>query len=80
MPKTVDTGRHSEEDGEHATIFRNPLPTSWFLGCGRLLHALTPPHSALLYHKGAIAPLYIGMTRVGQHRSHTFGKSTFPWQ
>ena len=32
------------------------------------------------YHKGAIAPLYIGMTRVGQHHSHTFGKSTFPWQ
>ena len=32
------------------------------------------------YHKGAIAPLYIGMAWVGQHRSHTFGKSTFPWQ
>ena len=24
--------------------------------------------------------LYIGMARVGQHRSHTFGKSTFLWQ
>ena len=31
-------------------------------------------------HKGAIAPLYIGMVRVGQHRSHTFRKSVFPWQ
>ena len=30
-------------------------------------------------HKGAIAPLYIGMVRVGQHRSHTLGKSAFPW-
>ena len=26
-----------------------------------------------------VAPLYIGMARVGQHRSHTFRKSTFPW-
>ena len=33
-----------------------------------------------MYHKGAIAPLYIGMARVGQHRSHTFAKSAFPWQ
>ena len=32
------------------------------------------------YHKGAIAPLYIGMARVGQHHSHTFEKSMFPWQ
>ena len=30
-----------------------------------------------VYHKGAIAPLYIGMVRVGQHRSHTFGKPRF---
>ena len=27
------------------------------------------------YHKGAIAPLYIGIV---QDRSHTFGKSAFP--
>ena len=27
--------------------------------------------------KGAIAPLYIGIVRVGQHCSHTFGKSAF---
>ena len=33
-----------------------------------------------VYHKGAIAPLYIGIVVVGQHRSHTFGKSAFPWQ
>ena len=26
------------------------------------------------------APLYIGIVQVGQHRSHTFVKSTFPWQ
>ena len=26
------------------------------------------------------ATLYIGMARVGQHCSHTFGKSTFPCQ
>ena len=32
VPKTVGTRRHGEEDGEHATIFRNPLPTSRFLG------------------------------------------------
>ena len=32
------------------------------------------------YHKGAIAPLYIGIVVVGQHRSHTFAKSAFPWQ
>ena len=32
VPKTVGTRRHCEEDGEHATIFRNPLPTSRFLG------------------------------------------------
>ena len=25
-----------------------------------------------IYHKGAIAPLYIGMARVSQHRSHTY--------
>ena len=25
-------------------------------------------------------PLYIGMVQVGQHCSHTFGKSVFPWQ
>ena len=31
-------------------------------------------------HKGAIAPLYIGIVVVGQHRSHTFAKSAFPWQ
>ena len=30
------------------------------------------------YHKGVVAPLYIGMVRVGQHRSHTFAKSAFP--
>ena len=24
MPKTVGTRRHCEEDGDHATIFRNP--------------------------------------------------------
>ena len=29
VPKTVGTRRHCEE---HATIFRNPLPTSRFLG------------------------------------------------
>ena len=28
-----------------------------------------------VYHKGAIAPLYIGIVVVGQHRSHTFGVS-----
>ena len=33
-----------------------------------------------IYHKGAIAPLYIGIVVVGQHRSHTFAKSAFPWQ
>ena len=27
VPKTVETRRHCEEDLEHATIFRNPLPT-----------------------------------------------------
>ena len=32
------------------------------------------------YHKGALAPLYIGIVVVGQHRSHTFGKSAFLWQ
>ena len=32
-----------------------------------------------LYHKGAVTPLYIGIVHVGQHRSHTFGKSVFPW-
>ena len=32
-----------------------------------------------VYHKGAIAP-YIGIVRVGQHRSHTLGKSAFPWR
>ena len=31
-------------------------------------------------HKGTLAPLYIGIVVVGQHRSHTFGKSAFPWQ
>ena len=25
-------------------------------------------------------PLYIGFVQVGQHHSHTFGKSLFPWQ
>ena len=24
-----------------------------------------------MYHKGAVAPLYIGIVQVGQHRSHT---------
>ena len=33
-----------------------------------------------VYHKGVIAPLYIGIVVVGQYRSHTFGKSAFPWQ
>ena len=32
------------------------------------------------YHKGALAPLYIGIVVVCQHCSHTFGKSAFPWQ
>ena len=32
VPKIVETRRHCEEDLEHATIFRNPLPTSLFLG------------------------------------------------
>ena len=31
VPKTVET-REGKEDLEHATIFRNPLPTSLFLG------------------------------------------------
>ena len=31
------------------------------------------------YHEGALAPLYIGIVVVGQHRSHTFRKSAFPW-
>ena len=26
------------------------------------------------------SPLYIGIVWVGQHRSHTFGNSTFPWR
>ena len=32
-----------------------------------------------MYQKGAVAPLYIGIVQVGQHRSHTFAKSAFPW-
>ena len=52
VPKTVETRRHCEEDWEHATIFRNPLPTSLvFGGCGRLLHALNPPRSAFLFQQ-----------------------------
>ena len=43
VPKTVDTRRHC-----------NNLPQPYpyilaFGGCGRLLHALTPPRSAFLY-------------------------------
>ena len=49
VPKTVETRRHCEE---HATIFRNPLPTSLvFGGCRRLLHALNPPRSAFLFQQ-----------------------------
>ena len=43
MPKTVDTARRSES---------MPQPNPYILvlgGCGRLLHVLTPPHSAFLY-------------------------------
>ena len=32
VPKAVETRRHCEEDLEHTIIFRNPIPTSWFLG------------------------------------------------
>ena len=45
-----------------------------------VMYGLRLLKSYFVYHKGAIAPLYIGMAQVGQHRSHTFGKSTFPWQ
>ena len=33
--------------------------------------------SVVVYHKGAVAPLYIGIVRVGQHCSHTFGNPCF---
>ena len=33
-----------------------------------------------MYHKVAVAPLYIGIVQVGQHRSHTFAKSACPWE
>ena len=47
VPKTVETRRHCEVDWEHATIFRNPLPTSWFLGvaedcCMLSIHLAVP--------------------------------------
>ena len=41
---------------------------------------VSPDKYGAVYHKGALAPLYIGIVVVGQHRSHTFGKSAFPWQ
>ena len=44
------------------------------------LAAYSTLSSCMVNHKGAIAPLYIGMTRVRQHHSHTFEKSTFLWQ
>ena len=50
VPKTVDTRRHCEEEWEHATIFRNPIPTSLVLGgCRIFLHAFTPSRSDFLY-------------------------------
>ena len=44
------------------------------------VHICTLNQKSMVYHKGAIAPLYIGIVVVGQHRSHTFGKSAFLWQ
>ena len=60
--KTVETRRHCEEDREHATIFRNPLPTSWFLGvaedCCMLSILLTVPSCFNSFWHGAIPTSY----------------------
>ena len=62
MPKTVGTRRHCEEDGEHATIFRNPLPTSRFLGvaedCCMLSILLAVPSCTYSFWHGVIPTSY----------------------
>ena len=62
VPKTVGTRRHCEEDGEHATIFRNPLPTSRFLGvaedCCLLSILLAVPSCTYSFWHGVIPTSY----------------------
>ena len=62
MPKTVGTRRHCEEDGEHTTIFRNPLPTSRFLGvaedCCMLSILLAVPSCTYSFWHGVIPTSY----------------------
>ena len=62
VPKTVGTRRHCEEDGEHATIFRNPLPTSRFLGaaedCCMLSILLAVPSCTYSFWHGVIPTSY----------------------
>ena len=65
MPKTVDKRRHceDEEEREHATVFRNPIPTSWFLGvvedCYMLSLLLTVPSRIYSFWDGVIPTSYI---------------------
>ena len=60
MPKTVETRRHFEEDLEHAIIFRNPLPTSWFLGVQEIVACfklnIYPPRSVFSF--GTVSSLH----------------------
>ena len=39
---------------------------------GAMLANPCHPYAFHTNHKGAIAPLYLGMARVGQHRSHNY--------
>ena len=62
VPKTIETRRHCEEDWEHATIFCNRLPTSWFLGvaedCCMLSILLTVPSCFNSFWHGVIPTSY----------------------
>ena len=62
VPKTVETRRHCEEDLEHATIFRNTLPTSLFLGvaehCCMLSLLLAVPSCFNSFWHGVIPTSY----------------------
>ena len=53
---------------------------NWFCIESRTVHAKNVNKAlVVLYGKGKIAPLYIGMVWVGQHHPHPFSKSAFLW-
>ena len=82
VPKTVGTRRHCEEDGEHATIFRNPQKARCREGvaedCCMLSILLTVPSCTYSFWHGVIPTSYFIFILVLQFFMHAARWCPYP--